>query len=110
QITLDFATPSNSSLSARTFIAVSSFAQAVDVPQPGTTMTLDPLSDRLMYRLAFRMFADHEALVATHAVSTGGVAGMRWYELRAPVSNAGTFTLFQEGTFAPADGNHRWMG
>lgn len=91
-------------------IAVAPFAEATDVPQPSTTRTLDPLSDRLMYRLGFRMYGDHEAMAVTHSVATAGVAGARWYELRSPISNNGTFALFQQGTFAPADGNHRWMG
>jgi hypothetical protein len=91
-------------------IAVAPFTEAADVPQPSTTMTLDPLSDRLMYRLGFRMYADHEAMAVTHSVATGGVAAARWYELRSPISTSGTFTLFQQGTFAPGDGNHRWMG
>jgi hypothetical protein len=97
-------------LSTFSTISVSSFSQASDVPQPGTGQLLDALSDRLMYRLAFRMFSDHEAMVVAHAVNSGGVAGMRWYELRAPVSTSGTFTTFQQGTFAPADAIHRWMG
>jgi hypothetical protein len=36
-----------------------------------------------------------------------GVAGVRWYEIRR---TAGTYSLFQQGTFAPGDGVHRWMG
>ena len=91
-------------------LAVDSFNMAGSIAQPGTSVVLDSMSDRLMYRLAFRMFEDHESMVVTHAVATGGVAGVRWYELRAPVSATGSFTLFQQGTFAPADGNSRWMG
>lgn len=106
----NFATPALSTLSAFSTIPVAAFAQASDVPQAGTTMTLDPLSDRLMYRLGFRVYADHEAMAATHSVATGGVAAARWYELRSPISATGTFSLSQQGTFAPGDGNHRWMG
>jgi hypothetical protein len=79
------------------------------IPQAGTSEQLDSLSDRLMYRLAYRNFGDHEALVANHSVSTGRKkpAGVRWYELRSP--GTGTFSLFQSGTFAP-DTASRWMG
>jgi hypothetical protein len=91
-------------------LGVDSFNMAGSIPQPGTSVVLDSMSDRLMYRLAFRMFEDHESMVVTHAVATGAVAGVRWYELRAPVSATGSFTVFQQGTFAPADGNSRWMG
>ena len=79
------------------------------VPQAGTSQKLDSLGDRLMYRLAFRNFGDHEALVVNHSVASGSSVGVRWYELRAPVSTSGPFTLFQQGTFAP-DSTYRWMG
>ena len=35
------------------------------------------------------------------------VAGMRWYEIRR---TGGTYTVHQQGTYAPGDGVHRWMG
>jgi hypothetical protein len=91
-------------------IGVASFTQASSVPQPGTSRALDSLSDRLMYRLAFRRFSDHESMVVTHSVATGGVAGARWYELQGPASSGASFTLAQQSTFAPGDGIHRWMG
>jgi hypothetical protein len=37
-----------------------------------------------------------------------GQAGMRWYEVRR--GSAGTYAVAQQGTYAPADGVHRWMG
>ncbi len=79
------------------------------IPQSGTSEQLDSLSDRLMYRLAYRNFGDHEAMVVNHAVSTGNKkpSGIRWYELRSP--GTGTFSIFQQGTFAP-DSSWRWMG
>ena len=36
-----------------------------------------------------------------------GVAGVRWYEIRR---TNGVYSLYQQGTFAPGDGVHRWMG
>src|SRR5262249_32734944 len=32
------------------------------------------------------------------------------YELRAPVSTTGPFSLYQQGTFAPDTSTSRWMG
>jgi hypothetical protein len=58
-----------------------------------------------MYRLAYRNFGDHEALVVNHSVDVAGHAGVRWYEVRNP----GAPSVFQQGTFSP-DANHRWMG
>ena len=83
------------------------------IPQPGTAQKLDSLADRLMYRLAYRHFADgHEALVVNQSVKVSGtkrteIDGVRWYEIRSP---NGTPTVFQQGTYAPADGASRWMG
>ncbi|HET6178188.1 MAG TPA: choice-of-anchor D domain-containing protein [Candidatus Sulfotelmatobacter sp.] len=109
QFHADFQTPANSFLNGPINIPVPAFARAcgggVCVPQPTTTQTLDSLGDRLMYRLAYRHFADgHEALVATHSVGTP--AGIRWYEIRNP---GGTPVVFQQGTYRP-DSNYRWMG
>lgn len=51
-----------------------------------------------MFRLAYRNFGDHEALVVNHSVTAGSSVGVRWYEIRDP---NGTPTVFQQGTFAP---------
>lgn len=78
------------------------------IPQPGTTNQLDALSPFTMYRLAYRNFGDHESLVVDHTVNAGGgQAGIRWTELRNPST---TPELFQTGTYAPGDGQNRWMG
>jgi hypothetical protein len=97
-------------LTAMPNLTVTSYSQSGSVPQPGTTMQLDSLSDRAMYRLAFRMFGDHETMVMAHSVVAGTSSGVRWYEIRSSaVSTNPTFSVFQQGTFAP-DSNYRWMG
>src|SRR5437016_308039 len=107
----NFANPGSSTLSAPTDIAVASFNEACGggtcVPQAGTSQLLDSLGDRPMYRLAYRNFGDHDALVFNHSVAAGSSVGVRWYELRSPLT--GAFTLYQQGTFAP-DSTYRWMG
>ena len=45
------------------------------VPQKGTTELLDSLGDRLMYRMAYRKFSDHERVVVNHAVGERGPCG-----------------------------------
>jgi len=83
------------------------------LPQPGITNTaqyLDILSyrQRPTWRLAYRNFKDHEALVTNQSVEAApGVAGVRWYEIRR---TGNSYSLFQQGTYAPGDGVHRWMG
>jgi hypothetical protein len=83
------------------------------LPQPGITdgsQYLDILSyrQRPTWRLAYRNFKDYESLVTNQSVEAlPGVAGVRWYEIRRV---NGTYSLHQQGTFAPNDGVHRWMG
>src|SRR6266550_3851235 len=107
---VDFTTPSNSTFTGPTAIPVASFSEACGggtcIPQPGTTQQLDSLGDRLMFRLAYRNFGDHESLVVNHSVTAGSSVGVRWYEIRSP--NA-TPTVFQQGTFSPYS-QYRWMG
>jgi hypothetical protein len=112
----NFVTPNASVLTqVQPTISVAAFTEPCSgasvscIPQTGTTQPLDSLGDRLMYRAAFRNFGDHEALVVNHSVVAGASVGVRWYELRAPVATNGTFTLYQQGTFAP-DAAYRWMG
>lgn len=83
------------------------------IPQPGITVPdqwLDILSyrQRPTHRLAYRNFGKYESLVTNQSVEAlPGIAGVRWYELRRV---GGTYSLYQQGTFAPDDGVHRWMG
>jgi hypothetical protein len=109
---VDFANPRNSTFVGPTSIpGVAPFtAPCLDtqdcIAQPATTMSLDALGDRLMYRLAYRNFGDHESLVANHTVVAGTDAtGVRWYEVRNPNDSP---TIYQQGTFAP-DADSRWM-
>jgi hypothetical protein len=84
------------------------------LPQPGITNTaqyLDILSyrQRPTWRLAWRGFKDFDSMVTAQSVEAAGTtAGMRWYEIRR--SGDGTYTIHQQGTYAPGDGIHRWMG
>jgi hypothetical protein len=83
------------------------------LPQPGITdgsQYLDILSyrQRPMWRLAYRNKGAYESMVTNQSVEAlPGVAGVRWYELRR---TGGTYSVFQQGTYAPNDGVHRWMG
>ena len=119
---VDWANTSKSTWTGPVNIPVASFTRASTVPQAGTSQKLDALSDRLMYRLAYRNIPDHatpdqvgpDTLVVNHSVAVSTAvkgrkttrAAIRWYELRG---TGGTFSVFQQGTFAPDDA-HRWMG
>src|SRR5437899_4248252 len=108
---VDFANSANSTLTGPLSIPVAGYTELCNggtcVPQAGTTQQLDSLADRVMYRLAYRNFGDHESLVVNHSVApTAGGGGARWYEIRSP---GGTPTVYQQSTYAP-DTRYRWMG
>jgi hypothetical protein len=93
------------------------------IPQEGTVTKLDSLGDRLMYRFAYwddgvlsHVGPNAGRLPSQHwyvnhvTTASGGQAGVRWYEFRAPVRTVtvSNVSLFQSGTFAP-DLTNRWM-
>ena len=94
------------------------------IPQPGTTATVDALSNRPMMQLKYRNFGSHQAMVFNQTVDARGsmpipavqeIAAIRWYELRRAEAD---WTIHQQGTFAPQPVDattenqllHRWMG
>ena len=103
---VDFATPANSTFTTFATPAAAGFTQLCPttrscVPESGVTSSnkLDGIGDRLMFRLAYRNFGDHESLVGNFTVNSSGVAGIRWFELRGVT--AGPVTVFQESTYQP---------
>jgi hypothetical protein len=112
QLSPDFAAGTATLAQVSPDTSVAPFTEAcnggVCIAQPNNQQ-LDSLGDRLMYRLAYRVFSgDHNAMVVNHSVATGSSVGVRWYELRQS-AGGGAFSLFQQGTFAP-DSAYRWMG
>lgn len=116
---VDWATPANSTFTFDRTIDTAAFDSSLCggsrtcIPQPSNpppsmpSVGVDPISDRLMYRAAFRNFGSYQAMVLNHTVDVGtNHAGIRWYELRDSGSG---WSIYQQGTFAP-DSDHRWMG
>jgi hypothetical protein len=107
---VDWADPGATTLTGPTQVAVAPYAGTCSgadcIPQEGA-LSLDGLGDRLMYRLAYRNFGDHQSWVVTHSVVSGSSVGPRWYELR--LNAQGDPQVYQQGTYAP-DGSYRWMG
>ena len=110
---VDWTTPANSSFTGPTSLTVASYTTACGtsgtcIPQAsgGGGQQLDSLSDRIMYRLAYRNYGDHESLVTDDSVTAGSSVGVRWYEFRLAGGNP---SVFQQGTYSP-DSTYRWMG
>jgi hypothetical protein len=106
---VDWVTPASSTFTTFASPAAAPFTMACSacVTQPTGGYGLDTLGDRLMFRLAYRNFGDHESVVGNYTVQSGGVTGVRWFELRNVTS--GPETVFQESTYQP-DSTYRWMG
>nr|NQU90773.1 PKD domain-containing protein [Bacteroidota bacterium] len=109
ELGVDWANTSNSTITRKPDISIASFSNSgFTINQPGTSTSLDDLADRLMYRLQYRNFGTHQAMVTNHTVNNGSnKAAVRWYEMR---KTGTSWSLYQQGTYNPNDGNHRWMG
>jgi hypothetical protein len=113
KVHVDWNDPSKTTVSAPEKIAVAPYHYLCDgqlsncVPQPGTQRRLDSQGDKLMQRLVYRNFGDHESIVATHSVATAaGGGGVRWYEFR--LDKQRNPVLYQQSTYAP-EGSYRWL-
>lgn len=72
---------------------------------------LDALPELIMNQIHYRNFGTHESMVLcfiTDVTDGFNLSGIRWMELRRSATE--TWSVYQEGTFAPDDGLHRFMG
>jgi uncharacterized repeat protein (TIGR01451 family) len=112
---VDFGTPASSTFTLGGNLAPAAYTVICPtirncVPQLGVGVSsyLDAIGDRGMFRLAYRNFGGgNESLVANQTVSSGGVAGIRWFEINHATSGTPAFT--QQSTYQP-DTTYRWMG
>jgi hypothetical protein len=107
----DFADPASSTFTLGGNLTPAAYTELCPstracIPEPNGSF-LDGIGDRGMFRLAYRNFGDHESLVGNQTVSSNGVAGIRWYEIRNVTS--GTPAFAQQSTFQP-DTTDRWLG
>lgn len=114
QFHVDWTNTANSTFAESTSVTTATFDSEICtatrgrcIPQPSTTVKLESLSDRLMFRLQYRNFGTYRSMVTNHTVDIGsGQAGIRWYELR---NTGSSWSIYQQGTYAP-DASHRWVG
>jgi len=109
---VDFTNTANSTFTGPTLISVAPYnelcARATTlscIPQPAPGEKVDGLGDRVMFRLAYRNFGDHESLVVNHSIKGGALSGIRWYEIRNP---AAPF-VYQQSTVVDPNVNY-WLG
>ena len=125
----DFATPANSTLTARPDLPIAAFDQRQpsgrqDIEQPPGGENLDSIGDRMMHRIAYRTLSGGvQSFVANFTVNVSGTnptsaatyqAGVRFEELRRN-SGTGAFTVQNEATYSTdagngATGRNLWCG
>ncbi|MEL6810735.1 MAG: GEVED domain-containing protein [Bacteroidota bacterium] len=116
EIEVDWANTANSTISAPLEIPTMPFEATFapfgtgDVGQPGTAQKIDMIGGVISYAANYRSFGTHNSWLITFNVDVDGndTSGVRWIELRNDATNP--WTIFQEGTYAPADGLSRFMG
>ena len=116
EIDVDFIVPGNSTISTPLEIPTDPFNSVFapfgsgDVEQPGTSNKIDMIGGVISYAANYRSFGGHNSWVITFNDDIDGndTSGIRWIELRNDAGNP--WTVFQEGTYAPADGHSRFMG
>ena len=116
EISLDWANINNSSISAPLEIPTAPFDSVFapfgtgDVEQPVTSQKIDMIGGLISFAANYRSFGSHNSWVITFNTDVDGndTSGVRWIELRNDAVNP--WSIFQEGTYAPADGHSRFMG
>lgn len=117
ELSVDFNNASNSFITGPFNIPTDPFDTELNgytefsaIPQPGTTLELDPLREVLMNKIYYRNFGSYEAIVCNHVTDVTGNddAGVRWYELRRYGGTNGVWYIYQQSTYSP-DNTSRWM-
>lgn len=115
---IDFADENNTQIFNTTITTTPYDANPCAAEVPGTFACIpqldgqgiDGIPEVIMNVPIYRNFGTHEAMVLnfiTDVTDGDNLAGIRWVELRR---SGGDWELYQEGTFAPDDGLHRFMG
>jgi len=116
EVNIDWITASNSTISDPIEVPLNPFDSVFapfgsgDLEQPGTGQKIDMIGGIISYAANYRMFQNHNSWVITFNVDIDGndTSGIRWVELRN--NNSDDWSVYQEGTYAPDDGNSRFMG
>lgn len=117
ELDIDFEDATNSTISNPLEIPVTPFDSFIstfgtgELQQPGTGNRIDMITGVISYAAHYRRFEDHNSWLITFNVDVqedNTTAGIRWIELRN--SDTEDWFVFQEGTYAPDDGNSRFMG
>ena len=118
ELDIDWDSPGNTSFTGTTVFTAPFNTAACAAPGSGFACIpqlngggIDGIPETIMHQVHYRNFGSYEVMVLNFLVNAGGaniIAGIRWMEMRR--MPGGNWEVYQEGTFAPADGKHRFMG
>ncbi|EDM44917.1 hypothetical protein SCB49_02314 [unidentified eubacterium SCB49] len=116
EIDLDWDNMGNSTISTPQEIPLDNFDTIFapfgtgDIDQPGTSQDLAGQGGIISYASNYRSFDDHNSWLITFNTDVDGnnTSGVRWIELRNTAADT-QWSVYQEGTYAPSDGNSRFM-
>ncbi len=81
-----------------------------DVSQQGSSQKLDGIGGVATYRAQWRTWSGYNTILLNWGVKiSASQRGIKWVELRQN-QTTGVWSLYQEGTYAPSDGQTRWIG
>ncbi len=113
-INIDWANPSNSSISSPVQLNTTAFNSTFDggsfsnLEQPSGP-DIDAMQWTIMNQAQFRKFPTHNSAILNFVVDVDGssseLAGVRWYELRQDADGQPWY-IHQEGTYTAPDGRH----
>ncbi len=118
QFDIDWNNASNTQITTTTITTTPFDSNPCAAEVPGTFACIpqldgqgiDGIPEVIMNVPQYRNFGSYEAIVLsfiTDVTDGDNLAGIRWVELRR--EGSGNWELYQEGTFAPEDGLHRFM-
>ncbi len=110
---VDFISPANSKIINNASLAavpyqttVCSASRSQCISQPGSTVMLEALDQRVMNQPIYRNFGNYEGIVFSSTVDKGGnISSLRWYELTKTATN---WSIYQQSTYSPDD-VHRFI-
>ncbi len=116
KMSIDWSNPGASTITTHQTLFPQSFNSVFtnswnDITQKGTSQKLDAIASIFNYRAQYIRWGTYNTVMLNMPVDINNAnqAGIRWFELRQDEATD-QFTIHQEGTYAPAGDDNRWMG